>query len=50
LGVLPGRAAELGGEHDLVAAPFQGLADDVLGLVQLRLIECTVLPPAGCMA
>ena len=26
------RAAELGGEHDLVPAPFQGLADDVLGV------------------
>ena len=30
--VLPDRAAELGGEHDLVPAPFQGLADDLLGV------------------
>ena len=31
-GVLPDRAAELGGEHNLVPAPFQGLANDVLGV------------------
>ena len=32
VGVLPDRAAELGGEHDVVAASFQSLADDVLGV------------------
>ena len=32
VGVLPGRAAELGGEHDVVPASLQGLADDVLGV------------------
>ena len=32
VGALPGRAAELGGEHDVVAAPVQGPADDVLGI------------------
>ena len=32
VGILPDRAAELGGEHDLVPAPLQGLADDVLGV------------------
>src|SRR4029450_12244858 len=29
---MPDWAAELGGEQDLVPAPFQGLADDVLGV------------------
>ena len=30
--VLPGRAAELGGEHDVVAAALQRLADHLLGV------------------
>lgn len=29
---LAGRTAELGDEHDVVPAPLQGLADDVLGV------------------